>query len=224
MAHSRRPLVQILEAVMNAQEQERTRVARLLHDDVGQVLSAVGLQLDVLRMDIDAEAPEIARRISESQKLLERAVDSVRALSYELNPAIVERAGLQVALDRLVGRYRDLSSVSIRMLFDSSVRLPVKAAASLYKIAESALDNAVKHSQGNQVEVFVKPSRNSVLLEVNDNGAGFDPGEVRRNPPGLGLLLMQCHAERAGLKLSINSTPGQGTIVRARYSTSAESS
>lgn len=208
---------------MKAQDDESVRIARLLHDDVGQVLSAVGLHLDLLRTDVAAASPDVARRISESQKLLEQAVESVRALSYELNPAVVERAGLEVALDRLAGRYGELAPASIRLLSDSSLKVPRKAAVSLYKIAEAALDNAVKHAECSQVEILLADDQGSVVLEVKDNGAGFDAGEAGRNPPGLGLLLMQFHAEQVGARLSINSAPGQGTIVKAQYPSSGSS-
>ena len=104
-----------------------------LHDDVGQVLSAIGLQLDVLRMDLRAKAPEIVDRTAEIQQLLGAVVERLRNLSYELNPSIVERAGFQFALDRLIGRYRDEFHGSIRFLFDSAVRLPTASATMLYK-------------------------------------------------------------------------------------------
>jgi len=217
MANTGTPLARILATILNAQEQEGVRAARLLHDEVGQILSAAGLQLDVLRMDTESESPELARRIIEIQKILEQAIDHVRTLSYELSPAIVERAGLQAALNRLVGRYRDTSDSSIRHNFDSSVRLPMKAATCFYKIAECALDNAVKHSGGRRLEVSVHPARNGVALEVRDDGDGFAVEEVRANPTGLGLLLMECYAEQGNLKLGIESTRGRGTIVKGFY-------
>ncbi|MCP5114781.1 MAG: hypothetical protein GY953_28465, partial [bacterium] len=139
------PLGQILVAVINAQEQEATRVSRLLHDEVSQLLSAVGLQLDLARGDIAGQSPDVAKRIGECQEHLEQAIQHLRRLTYELNPAVVERAGLQTALDRLVGRYRG-ERVSIRLLYDSSVHLPAESATAVYKIAECALDNAVLHS------------------------------------------------------------------------------
>src|SRR6185295_11298799 len=97
-------LTRMLVSTINAREVESDRVSRTLHDEVGQVLSAVGLQLDVLRLDFQKQAPEIAPRTIEIQKMLDLAMSQVRTLSYDLNPAVVERVGLQNALDRLVGR------------------------------------------------------------------------------------------------------------------------
>src|ERR1017187_8585006 len=95
-----RSLAHLLVSVMHAREQEGARVSRILHDEVGQVLSAIGLQLDLLRMDLHDKAADNTKRILEIQKVLELSVGQVRDLSYELNPAIVERTGLQFALDR----------------------------------------------------------------------------------------------------------------------------
>ena len=210
-------LARVLAAVINAQEQEGARVARLLHDEVGQTMSAAGLHLDVLRMDVEQEAPEVAARIIECQKILEQAVDQVRSLSYEMNPQVVERAGLGAALDRLAGRYRDITTQRVRLQVDSSVRLPGKLASALYKVAECALDNAVKHSGGKRVEVFVRQQPAGVELEVRDDGDGFDVNDALENPVGLGLLLMGCYAEQAGLKLRIESSAEEGTIIRALF-------
>src|SRR5882672_7772127 len=93
-------------AALDNQQSERSKVARLLHDEVAQILTAAGLQLDILRMDLADRVPEIADRTAEIQGLLDRVVKGVRDLSYQLNPDIVERAGLQSALDRTVGRLR----------------------------------------------------------------------------------------------------------------------
>jgi len=215
MTDSLRPLARILAAVVQAQEQEGARVARLLHDEVGQILSAVGLRMDLLRMDVEAGSPEVAKRIAESQGILEKAIDQVRSLSQELQPAIVERAGLQIALDRLVSRYREMSSRPIRLLYDSSIQLPAKTAASMYKIAVCALDNAVKHGRGGPIELMVD-SEGGGVLEIRDGGGGFDVEAARNDPPGLGLPLMGCYADQGGLVLEVNSSPGRSTIVRAR--------
>ena len=91
---------------MNEHEAVLSRVSRLLHDDVSQVLSAVGLQLDAMRMDFRDQAPGVDGRATEIQELLEQAIEQLRDITNELNPSIVERAGLQFALDRLIGKVR----------------------------------------------------------------------------------------------------------------------
>jgi signal transduction histidine kinase len=209
-----RELAELLISVMHARDQEGARISRILHDEVGQILSAIGLQLDLLRMDLTEDVEAASQRIAGIQKVLETAVDQVRDLSYESNPSIVERAGLPFALDRLVGRYRKAFAGGIRLLFDSSVRVPVEPATALYKIAEQALDNAVAYSGGAQIEILVKRVKHAVALEIRDNGKGFTP---EQESTGLGLHLMKYQASQAGIQFSVASAPEKGTIVRAIY-------
>ncbi len=216
MSSTDRELTDLLVSVMNAREQEGARVSKVLHDEVGQVLSAIGLQLDLLRMDLADHVADTSHRIDEIQKVLELAVAQVRDLSYELNPSVVERTGLQFALDRLVGRCRKQFGGNIRLLFDSSVRVPIEQATAMYKIAELALENALQHAQCSQVEIHVKPARQAIALELRDNGSGFSAEQAAASR-GLGLHLMRYHAEHAGLQFSIAPGPEKGTIVRAVY-------
>jgi signal transduction histidine kinase len=209
-------LASLLVSAMNAREQEGARVSRILHDDIGQVLSAIGLQLDLLRMDLGDKPEESARRIAEIQKVIELAVAQVRDLSYELNPAIVERTGLQFALDRLVGRYRKHFGGTIRLFYDPAVRLPMEAAIAFFRVAEQALENAVQHSHGRKIEVFVRLKRQGTVLEMRDDGVGFS-SEVGRESRGLGLHIMQHYAEQAKLQFSVASAPEKGTIVKAVF-------
>jgi signal transduction histidine kinase len=210
-----RPAAERLFKFLDEQEALRNRTARILHDEVSQVLSAVGLQLDVLRMDFEKNHPEVAERTIEIQQLLEKAIDEVRDLSRDLDPSMVERAGLNSALTRLVGRVREVHGVPVRLLADPGARLPVETANAFYRIAEQALDNAVRHSGGAPVELLLRPSRAGVVLEIRDEGPGFDVDQARASCPGLGLLAMEYQAFRAGLDFSIASAPGKGTIVKA---------
>jgi signal transduction histidine kinase len=210
-------LKRMVVATINAQEIESNRVSRLLHDEVGQVLSAVGLQLDVLKLDFKAQVPELVARIHEIQVMLDTAVTQVRALSYDLNPAIVERAGLQFALDRLIGRYRGEFKGALRFLYDSTIRIPLPVANAWYKISELAIDNAVRHANAHKIEVHVRMTSKSLALEIRDDGCGFQFEEANVRTPGLGLLLMEHYASQAPMELSIRSKLGKGTVVRCSY-------
>lgn len=210
-------LARLVVTLMNAQEQEWARVSRVLHDEVGQVMSAVGLQLDVLRMDLQERFPDIKPRTAEIQALLERAISLVRELSYELNPAVVEKAGLQFALERLVGRYRKRYSGTLRLMVDLTEFLPSEVASSLYRIAHQAIDNAILHSGSQHIEVLLRPAHLGTVLEVKDDGAGFRLGDFRGRTPGLGLLMMEYCATHSNIDFSVTSEPGKGTIVKAVY-------
>jgi signal transduction histidine kinase len=217
MSDSQRVLKRMIVSTINAREVESNRVSRLLHDEVGQVLSAVGLQLDVLKLDFREQLPEITGRIKEIQTMLDQAVQQVRALSYDLNPAVVERAGLQRAMDRLAGRMRAQFPGAIRFLYDPALRVPLPVANAWYKIAELALENAVKHSGATKIEVHIKSTQKSAALEVRDNGTGFSILEAKLNPAGLGLLLMEHYSTQAPISIDLKTAPGKGTVVKSTY-------
>ncbi len=200
---------------LRATEFQRSTVSRFLHDSVGQNLTALGLQLDLIRMDMEATSPEICERIGEMQDLLETMMESVRAYSHELNPSAVERSGLRSALDRLAGRIRERFAGSLRINVDPSLKLDPKLAAAFYHIGEEAVENAVQHSSCSMIEIAVKSTRNCIFLEVRDNGRGFDPADLEQGRRGLGLLSMEHYAAQAGLDLAVASNPGHGTTVRA---------
>ncbi len=209
-------LTRKLVALINERERELAAVSRVLHDKVGQVLSAAGLQLDVMRMDFQDQAPGIGERTAEIQRMLEEVIEELRGLSYELNPSIVERAGLNFALDRLAGRFRQNFSGTIRLFVDANARPPARSKSTFFKIAEFALDNVVQHSMSTYAELLVRQGRGRFMLEVRDNGAGFLVNEtVEKFQGGLGLLLMKYYASQSGVRLSIHSRPGKGTIIKA---------
>jgi signal transduction histidine kinase len=203
--------------MLKAQASERGRLARFLHDEVGQSLSAAGLQLDLLRMDFEAAAPAIGPRTVELQGMLETIMAGVREFSYELNPDIVERAGLHAAIDRLAGRTRKRFSGNLRLMADSSLRFPPRVGSALYNIASEALENALEHSGCSLIEVIIKSTPSGPALEVRDNGKGFDADGLVETNRGLGLLLMQHFAGEEHLRLSVSSERGKGTTVRAIY-------
>jgi signal transduction histidine kinase len=207
---------------LKAQEFERYTVSQFLHDSVGQNLTALGLQLDLIRMDLESVSPEACARVGETQTLLGDIMESVREYSYELNPATVERAGLRPALDRLHGRIHARFSGTLRINVDPSLRLDPKLARTLYQIAQEAVDNAVQHSNCSTIEIAIKTTRTGTYLEVRDNGRGFDPLDLSAGRRGLGLLSMEHYAAQAGLDLTISSASESGTTVRAAFPGDAE--
>jgi len=207
---------------LSRKQDELNEVARILHEDVGQVLTVVGLQLDVLRQDFSGDSPTINGRLTEIQELLDKALVDVRNISYRLNPTIVPRSGLRYALDTLIGRMRESSGGTIiRFLMDSHVHLPLPVAVALYEITEHALENALRHSRATLIEVVVQPMGSDVRLEIRDNGAGFAVEETLANPPGLGLLTIRHTAKKHRLNLTISSSPTAGTAIHAVHSNSS---
>jgi signal transduction histidine kinase len=200
---------------LRSQEFERKMASQFLHDSVGQNLTAFGLQLDLIRMDLEAISPQTCARIAEIQKTLEDMMEEVREYSYELNPSTVERAGLRPALDRLASRLRQRFTGSLRIKADPSLKLDAKIASALFHIAQEALENAVQHAGCSNIEIAVKSTRKATVLEVKDNGRGFDPDDILGVRRGLGLLSMEHFAAQAGLQLTITSSQASGTLIRA---------
>lgn len=200
---------------LKAQEFERSMVAKFLHDSVGQNLTALGLQLDLVRMDVENISTEACTRISEMQQLLGGMMEEVRGYSYELNPSAVERAGLRSALDRLAQRFRARFPGTLRVNVDPSLKLDPQMSRAMFQIAQEAVENSVQHSSCSAIEIAVKSTRTGTFLEIRDNGRGFDPADPMGGCRGLGLLSMEHYAAQAGLELRIASNPKTGTVVRA---------
>ena len=205
-------LAQMLFAAMNEHEAVLARVSRLLHDDVSQVLSAVGLQLDAMRMDFRDQAPGVDGRATEIQELLEQAIEQLRDITNELNPSIVERAGLQFGLDRLIGRVRARFPGTVRLHFDSSLRVPTVLAKAFYKLTECALDISTSSDGCSLIDIHVKRAQGDYVLEIIDNAKVED----EESAP-LGQLLMDYYASKNHLTLRIERMPGKGSVVRASF-------
>ncbi len=206
--------------MIEAREEESSRIGRVLHDEIGQLLTAAGLHLDAARQCSPGE--EQRRQLDEAQEVFERLIDVVRELSHSLPPATVERVGLSFALEQLVAGYRHDGAPRIRLMHDPRARVDARSAQAMFRIAESALDNAVQHSGAPLIEILLRPTAKGVLLEIKDGGRGFDAAKELREPSGIGLLLMRHSAERGGLKYSVASTEGGSTIVSVLASPASE--
>jgi len=200
-------------AAIKAQESQRDRTAQFLHNVVGQNLAALGLRLDLVRMDLDGTPRAACDHLAEIQTLLESVMEQVRNFSYELNPSAVERVGLRSALDRLAARTREHFDGSVHIKMDSIKAFQPKVALALYRIAQEAVENATHHSGCSLIEIAVQ-SDNGAWMEVRDNGRGFDPASLEDVGGGLGLLSMEHYAEEGGLRLAISSSRQSGTVVR----------
>ena len=207
-------LAQMLFAAIQEHDAALAGVARVLHDDVSQVLSAVGLQLDAMRMDFRDQAPGIDARAVEIQTMLEQVIEQLRDISNELNPSIVERAGLQFALDRLAGKVRKTFSGSLRLHFDAAARVPTAIATTFYKIAECALESAAGRPGCSAIDVQVKKGHDDFILEIRDNA---EIAEIDRSKIPLARLLLDYYASRGRVVLDIQDGPGRGTTIRARH-------
>jgi len=196
--------------VTRAQEEERTRIARELHDDTAQSLVLLCRGLDTAGQD---------EKLDELRSLAESTLEGVRRFSRDLRPSILDDLGLLPAIEWVAAEMtrRGAASASVKVE-GTSRRLPAEAELVLFRIAQEALRNVEKHAGPCSVSVEVTFGSEDVTLSVTDNGQGFEPPEAGQLAQlgKFGLLGMQERAQLLGAEISIQSRPGQGTSVRVR--------
>jgi signal transduction histidine kinase len=198
--------------VVEAQELERSRLARELHDETGQALTSILLGLKSLE---DRAADEDDRAaVSELRELVVSTLQDVRRLAVELRPAALDDFGLVPAIERLRDTVEERGAISVDVRSElSDVRLPADVETALYRIAQEAFTNVLKHAAASRVTVRLTRVGDTVTLVVHDDGRGFDPGDVRDG--SLGLVGMRERVALLGGRLTTESSAGAGTMLKA---------
>ena len=198
--------------VVDAQEVERRRLARELHDETGQALTSILLGLRAVEeADIGDEAREATARLREQ---VVETLHDVRRLAVELRPSALDDFGLVPALERLVETFREQTGIPVELeTVLGETRLPPPVETALYRIVQEALTNVIKHSRASRVSVLVTRKGDSVAAVVEDDGVGFTPDEVRDG--GLGLVGMRERIALLGGRLTVESEPERGTTLVA---------
>jgi signal transduction histidine kinase len=197
---------QSVQALLDGQELERTRLARELHDETGQALASILLGLKAVEQQIGEEPVKTIR------ELVGSALDDVRRLTVELRPPALDDFGLAPAVERLAAIVRDRSGLGV----DVSVTtgdLPPDHSTAIYRIVQEALTNVVKHASARTVSIVVRNVDGAVRAVIEDDGVGFRAGSVREN--ALGLVGMRERALLLGGRFEVESSPGGGTTLVA---------
>jgi signal transduction histidine kinase len=212
--------------LIEAQEDERRRIARELHDQIGQVLTAVKMNLHVVQRVCHTN--EAGPHIKDNIEAVDEALRLVRDLSVDLRPALLDDLGLITALHWYVARYAKRTGlpaeVSIK-LKDPNERFSREVETACFRIAQEALTNVVRHAHANRALVRLLKQENVLSLSIEDDGIGFNPEAVRKRAPRaakLGLLGMQERAHAAGGILEIHSVISKGTEIRLELPLLAE--
>jgi PAS domain S-box-containing protein len=197
--------------LLAVQEQERRRLARELHDEIGQLLTGLSFRLDAAAKATPAEIPE---RLAEARALVRELTAQVRELSQGLRPSLLDDLGLGPALDWLVSRFCAQTGLCGEVNAGRLGRYPPEVETAAYRIVQEALTNAARHASADTVEVRLSGDAAGLAVDIVDNGCGFDPAS---SPSGTGGLSgMRERAELLGGTLAIESAPGAGTRVTAR--------
>ena len=197
-----------LAAMVIEKESRATEVARLLHDNAGQTLTAIGFHLRALGGDKETA--------SELGGYLEQAIESIRLACNKLQSNVVERSGIFPAIELLAERLRHEAGLAVRLQLDVKEKLPFLVGHAVYRIIELALDNVSKHSGTDTAEVWLSVNGDGLEAAIRDRGRGFATENARISPAGTGLILMESYAGAANLHLHVASTRSQGTIIRVQ--------
>jgi two-component system, NarL family, sensor histidine kinase UhpB len=198
--------------VMRAQEGERRRLARDLHDEVNQALTAILLRLEALAQDVPAHNSD---DVAEIKRLVNQAMEELLNLARQLRPSALDDHGLEAAIDTQLKRFAARTGVEAQFRTEGNPdELGEDAQTAVYRTAQEALNNIGRHAGATAVEMELSVNGHGAELRVRDDGAGFDPGDAQGG--GLGLKGMAERARLVGGELDVRSAPGGGTTVTLR--------
>jgi two-component system sensor histidine kinase UhpB len=214
LAHSSREVHELAGRLLEAQEQERSRIARDLHDDVNQRLASVSIALSAIRRTAD---PQSREELGHLQDDLIALSEDVRHISHNLHPSMLHEAGLEFALGSLCNAQRHRNGPSIDLhVTPTPDQLPDPIALCLYRCAQEALANAIRHAKALHIEIAFAIAGGVAELKVVDDGIGFSRTGEAAAFRGLGLLSLGERAKLLGGSFQLSTSPGKGTSVCIR--------
>lgn len=205
--------------VLKAQEEERKRLSRELHDEAGQSLTALTINLELLQQELAGQSQDILKRARESIAITRQTMERMRNLARQLRPPTLDLLGLEGALRDLCHTMARRSQISIQFSASDIGKLDDEVSLVLYRVTQEALTNAVRHAHATLIDVALQVKDNVLLVSVRDNGTGFDVEKQLRAPRRRGRLGLVGMRERIVLsegQLDIVSQPGEGTLILAR--------
>ena len=206
-------IVRLSVSLINAQEEERTRIARELHDDFSQQIAVLGITLSNIRRQIPEDRLEAREQAERAYGRVLAIGEGIRHLSHQLHPAIIEHSGLVAALESYCVEFESLTKVSATVQAEGSFDdLSANATLGIFRIAQEALQNIWKHSGVTEAGICLARAGEHVGLLISDRGIGFDPAQPSKDA-GLGLVSMRERARLLGGTLTVESSAGHGTTI-----------
>ncbi|NOY99653.1 MAG: HAMP domain-containing protein [Chloroflexi bacterium] len=211
---------QLLEGVISAQEDERRRISRELHDGTSQSLTSLIVGLRMLETESDLE--KVSQQAHTLREVVRQTLEEIHGLAVQLRPSILDDIGLVAALEHYAHEYQNRFQIGIdfqTLGLDAKQRLPAPVETSIYRIVQEALTNAAKYAQAKHISILLKQSQGMVSTIIEDDGGGFDAAHILRTglkESKLGLYGMQERASLLGGQVVIESTPGHGTTIYVR--------
>jgi signal transduction histidine kinase len=202
-----------------AQEEERKRISRELHDEIAQTLTGINVRLAALKTEAIHNTKGLQSKISSTQRMVEKSVDIVHRFARELRPTVLDDLGLIPALHSFVKGFSKQTRVHVSLTAYAAVeQLDGVKRTVLYRVAQEALTNVARHAHASRVDLNIQRLPRAVCLTINDNGKSFQVARVLhvKKNKRLGLLGMRERVEMVGGSLDIESAPGKGTTIRAQ--------
>ena len=200
-------------AVLEAEEKERVRIARELHDSLGQMLSAAKMNVSA----IDSHSDVDTKLMNNAKKLIDDSVKEVRTISHNLMPAGLMDKGIEFALNELANKINDTGLLHIDlMITESEQRLDSSVEIAIYRIVQEVVNNMIKHSKANKVEVLLDYNTEKIYLSIKDNGLGFDTNTIEQSS-GIGWKNIFSRVYMMNGDVQVNSQPGRGTLVNIEF-------
>jgi two-component system sensor kinase len=194
-------------------EEERSRIARELHDELGQRLTGMKLDLSWLGHRPDMDQPEVAAKLASMKELVESTVAAVRRISYELHPAILDDLGLGAAIDWLAEEFSARTAVAVERDLDHAIDgLSEPLSIAVFRIVQESLTNVARHAGASRVALVLRRIDERIHVEIGDNGRGLPPARPGRQRH-FGLVGIRERAMALGGELEIRSVSGQGTTI-----------
>jgi two-component system sensor histidine kinase UhpB len=205
------------ERAINAQEEERKRIARSLHDDTGQSLSTLIINLERLEKHIPTESGELVDRLRSIRQMAMDSLECLRSIIYDLRPAILDDLGLLPAIRWYARTNLEEAGIQVELEFpDELPALPQSLTTTLFRIAQEGVNNIIRHSRAKNACISMGAQKNEVYLRIKDDGHGFDPTIMSNeaiNMQHWGLVGIQERIELVGGRMSISSDPEHGTTL-----------
>ena len=207
-----RRLKRLSNRLINIQESERSRLARDLHDDTGQALTALKMSLEITRNELSDDPDHTSDRLNDAVALADDTLEKLRTISHSLRPPALDAIGLNASLDRLCQNFAHRTGLAIAYNGTEGPNMSNMIDICLYRILQEGLTNCAKHGQASHVEVSLKRNGEVVQLWIQDNGQGFDLADTLsdQNETGIGLIDMQERLESLNGRLNVYSKPGAG--------------
>jgi len=207
----------LLRQVISAQEDERKRIARELHDETSQTLAALGIGVDLAAAEVGDSSPVVRQRLDDARRLVGRMHDELHRLIVNLRPSVLDDLGLAAAIRWFAERQLGSAGIAVRCeLGELDVRLPPEIETATFRAVQEALVNIGRHASAESVLIQGSIEKGHLVIEIEDDGVGFDETAVVRSPEslrGIGLLGMRERIEILGGTVRIESAPGSGTRV-----------